>query len=391
MGTNRYVWLVAPLIAVAACSPASNSDGSAGGADDPVSIGALLPLSGSSASAGEDMLHAAELAADDVNAGGGVLGRQVRIVSGDDACDPQTGTAAAQKMVVSGVVGVAGGYCSSASIPETAVLDPKGIPFVSAGSTNPQLTERGMQTVFRTIGRDDQQGAFAAKFLTGPVGAKQVAIVHDSTTYSLGLAEQTREAIGRLAGGAKVTFFDAITPGESDYTSTLAKIKKSGAQALYFTGYFAEGGLLVRQAHTLGLTATLVGGDANQDQTLIKTAGSAAEGFLVTTAPLPAFLPGAADFVHRFTARFDRAPGPFSVYEYDAVMAVAKAIEAAGTTEVSKVTAALRELRLTGLSGQISFTPKGDREKTVYVTAVVKDGVFVPHKHLDAKGRWVDS
>lgn len=396
MRWNPRTWLVAAALAAlacSACSPAGSEKAAAtdAGSADPIVIGALLPLTGSSASAGEDMLNAAKLAADDANSAGGVLGRQVRIEAGDDGCDPQTGTAAAQKMIVSQVVGIAGGYCSSASIPETAVLDPKGIPFISAASTNPQLTERGLHTVFRTIGRDDQQGPFAASFLTGPVGAKRIAIVHDNTTYAKGLAEQTRDALGRLGGAAKIVFFDAITPGESDYTSTLTKIKKSAADAVYFTGYFAEGGLLVRQARTLGLTAALVGGDATQDVTLIKTAGSAAKGFLVTTAPLPAFLPAAKGFVQRYTTRFGRAPGPFSVYEYDAVTALVKAIAAAGSTEGAKVTAALARLEFTGLTGDIAFTAKGDRRKAVYVTATVKDGAFVPYKQLDAAGNWVNS
>jgi ABC-type branched-subunit amino acid transport system substrate-binding protein len=384
---------VAALLATGCGSSAvGGGDKTSGGTESgAIPIGVLVPLTGSSSSAGMDMLNAAKLAADGINEAGGVLGRKVRIVPGDDACDPQAGTAAAQKMVVSKVVGVAGGYCSSASIPETAVLDPEGIPFISAASTHPELTERGFHTVFRTIGRDDQQGPFAVRFLTGPVGAKRIAIVHDNTTYSKGLAEQTRDANGRLGTGAEIVLFDAITPGESDYSSTLTKIKASGADTFYFTGYFAEGGLLVRQARALGLTATLVGGDSTQDPTLVKTAGPAAEGFMCTTAPLPAFLPGAAGFVESYTKRFGSAPGPYSVYEHDAVTALVAGISRAGSVDPEKVTAALRKTRITGLTGEISFDVKGDREKTVYVTAIVKDGKFVPYKKLDAGGNWIDS
>ncbi len=382
--------VLAGLLA-AGCGSSAAGGGGRQADDGDLNIGVLVPLTGSSSSGGTDMLNAARLAVEDINKRGGVLGRQVRIVEGDDACDAQTGTAAAQKMVVSNVVGVAGGYCSSASIPETAVLDAKGIPFISAASTAPLLTERGFKTVFRTIGRDDQQGPFAIKFLAGALGAKRIAIVHDNTTYSKGLAEQTRDANTRLATGAEIVFFDAITPGESDYTSTLTKVKASGADAFYFTGYFAEGGLLVRQARAVGLTAALVGGDATQDPTLIETAGPAAEGFMCTTAPLPAFLPAAVGFVTEYLLRYQKDPGPYSVYEYDAVAALLQGIAKAKSTDPKKVSAALRTVRLDGLSGEISFDAKGDREKTVYVTAVVKDGAFVPYKHLDPAGNWIDS
>lgn len=393
MKTNGWASLAITGLLATGCASSAAGAGKDTGAtgSGSIPIGVLVPLSGSSSSAGTDMLNAARLAADSVNDAGGVLGRKVRIVPGDDACDPQTGSAAAQKMVVSHVVGVAGGYCSSAAIPETAVLDRKGIPFISAAATHPDLTERGFRTVFRTIGRDDQQGPFAIRFLTGPVGARRIAIVHDNTTYARGLAEQAREANGHLGTGAEIVFFDAITPGESDYTSTLTKVKAAGADAVYFTGYFAEGGLLVRQARALGLTATLVGGDGNSDPTLVKTAGAAADGFIVTTAPLPGFLPGAAGFVERYTKRFGTAPGPYSVYEHDAVTALVEGISRARSTNPADVSAALRQVRVTGLTGEISFDPKGDRAKTAYVTAVVRNGAFVPYKELGADGHWTDS
>jgi branched-chain amino acid transport system substrate-binding protein len=220
------------VLALGACGgggseSASGTDAKSGKGSGVIKIGALLPLSGDNTNSGTDMLNAAKLAVDDINAAGGVLGRRLEIVSADDGCDPQTGTAAAQKLLVSGIVGVAGGYCSAAAIPETAVLDPRGIPFISAAATNPTLTERGMKTVFRTVGRDDQQGPFAARFLAGSLGAKKLALLHTNTVYSKGLAEQTRAANDALKLGMEIVYFDAITPGERDYSSALTKIKAS--------------------------------------------------------------------------------------------------------------------------------------------------------------------
>lgn len=395
LGSTRARLLIAALtLMLTACGSDSNSESASGGQSDKpkaaIKIGFLGPLSGDNANSGADMLNAAKLAVDEINADGGVLGQQVEIVSADDGCDPQTGTAAAQKLLVSGIVGVAGGYCSAAAIPETVVFHPRGIPFISSAATNPTLTERGMDTVFRTVGRDDQQGPFAARFLAGPGGAKKLAILHNNTVYSKGLAEQTRAANDELRLGMEVVFFDAITPGERDYSSALTKIKTSGADTLYFTGYLAEAGLIVRQAKDLRLPLRLTGGDATNDAAVIKTAGAAAEGFISTTAPLPAFLSGAAGFTKTFTERFGAAPGPYSIYEYDAVKVLADAITRAASTDPKKVTKALRTTQWNGLTGDIAFDGKGDRQKTVYVTAIVRDGKFVPHKKLDAAGNWVD-
>lgn len=396
LASTRAGWLIVGLgLILGACGGDSGSESASGAKRDQpkaaIKIGFIGPLSGDNANAASDMLNAARLAVDEINAGGGVLGRPLEIVSADDACDPQTGTAAAQKLVVSGIVGVAGAYCSAAAIPETVVFHPKGIPFISAAATNPALTERGLDTVFRTVGRDDQQGPFAARFLAGPAGAKKLAILHNNTVYAKGLAEETRAANHEFRLGMEVVFFDAITPGERDYSSALTKIKASGADTLYFTGYLAEAGLIVRQAKDLRLPVRLTGGDATQDPAVIKTAGAAAEGFISTTSPLPAFLPDAEGFTKTFTERFGVAPGPYSVYEYDAIGVLADAITRANSTDPKQVTRALRTTQWKGLTGDIAFDGKGDRQKSVYVTAIVRDGKFVPHKKLDAAGNWVDA
>ena len=393
--TRARLLIVALALLLTACGSDSGSESASGGQGDKpkaaIKIGFIGPLSGDNANAGADMLNAAKLAVDEINADGGVLGRPLELVSADDGCDPQTGTAAAQKLLVSGIVGVAGAYCSAAAIPESVVFHPKGIPFISAAATNPGLTERGLDTVFRTVGRDDQQGPFAARFLAGSAGAKKLAILHNNTVYAKGLADQTRAANDELRLGMEIVFFDAITPGERDYSSALTKVKASGADTLYFTGYLAEAGLIVRQAKELRLPLRLSGGDATQDPAVIKTAGAAAEGFISTTSPLPAFLPGAAGFTKTFTERFGAAPGPYSIYEYDAVKVLADAITRADSIDPKQVTKALRTAQWKGLTGDIAFNDKGDRQKTVYVTAIVRDGRFVPHKKLDDSGNWIDA
>ena len=394
MRTRFGPLIVVCVLTLAACGGAdsesrSNQNGGNATNAGTIRIGALLPLSGGNAEAGANMLNAAKLAADDLNAAGGVLGRQVEIVPGDDGCTPEMATAAAQKILATGIVGVAGGYCSGAAIPASAVTDSKGIPYISM-ATNPALTDRGLRTVFRITGRDDQQAIFAARFLAGPGGVKRLALLHDGSVYAKALAELTRSANEELKLGMPVVFFDAITPGQPDYRSTLMRIRASGADTLYFTGYQREAGVVLRQAKEAGLAIRIVGGDATNDPAVITAAGAAAEGFVATTAPLPAFLPSGEGFAQSYRERFGQAPGPYTMYEYDAVRVLANAIFWAGSADPKDIVEALRTTRHQGLTGEIFFDEKGDRQGAVHVTAIVRDGEFRPYKKLDARGNWVD-
>jgi branched-chain amino acid transport system substrate-binding protein len=389
------------LIAVFVLAPAACGGGdreaepggnrtNAGNSPDTVKIGALVPLSGDNARFGVEMLNAAKLAADDLNASGGVLGRRIEIVSGDDGCDPNAAGPAAEELAASGIVGVAGGYCSGAAVPASAALDAKGIPYVSAFATNPALTDRGLRTVFRITGRDDHQGTFAARFLAGPGEVRRLAILHDNTLYARYLAERTRAANDEHKLGMQIVFFDAISPGQRDYRPTLSAINASRADTLYYAGYQAEVSVILRQARELGLSARVVGSDATADAAIIEATGAAAEGYVATGALFPEFLPRAGAFIQAYSERFGAAPGPSGVYEYDAVRTLANAIFWAGSTDPKDIVEALRSTRHEGLIGEIAFDAKGDRQSTLYATAIVREGKFRPHKKLDARDNWVD-
>ncbi|TAL97744.1 MAG: branched-chain amino acid ABC transporter substrate-binding protein [Paraburkholderia sp.] len=353
-----------------------------------IKIGVPVPLSGSSANAGIDILNGAKLAAARINAAGGVLGKQIELVPEDDACDAQTAVQAAQKLVDAGVVAVAGGYCSSAALPELTTFHRAGISYVMDASTNPKLTEMGYDNVFRTIGRDDEQGPFAAGFMKNSLHARRAAVINDNTTYAKGLADNTVEALKKE--GVDVVYNDAITPGQMDYSPTLTHVASLKPDVIYYTGYFSEAGLLVKEARQLGLKMTLMGGDGTNDPTLMKTAGPAAEGMIITTAPLAQFLSGAHDFVDGYTKAYGQGPGPYSVYEYDAVGVTAKAIADAKSATPAAITAALHKIsNYQGATGTIGFNAKGDRSKAVYITIIVRGGNFTPYQRQDASGHWV--
>lgn len=344
-----------------------------------IKIGVPVPLSGGNAKMGDDIAKAATLAAEEWNAKGGILGKKLEIVSFDDACDAQASVTAAHKLIDAGVVAVAGGYCSSAAIPASAVYHDASVAFVADASSNPKLTDQGFENVFRVIGRDDQQGPYAAGFMTKTLQAKRIAIIHDNTVYAKGLADATKAALEGMSG-AQIVFFDAVTPGEKDFSAVLTKVKSLNPEATYYTGYYPEGGLVAKQFKDLGVSGKFLAGDANNDPTFISEAGNASEGVFVTSTPLPQDQSTATAFIDRYKKRWNQDPGPYSALEYDAVNVVIDAIRRVKVTDratIIKAIAATKDYK--GATGTINFNKKGDRASVLYITYIIKNGKFVPY------------
>lgn len=345
------------------------------------------PLSGSEASAGEDIVNAAKMAAADINAKGGVLGRPIQVIPQDDACSAQTAAQAASKLISQGVVAAAGGYCSTAAFPELQTFHNANIPFVMCASTNPKLTEQGFKDAFRTIFRDDEQGPVVADFITKELKAKKVAVVNDNTTYAKGLADSTVAALQKA--GADVVYNNALTPGQSDYTSILTKVNQTNPDVFYYTGYYPEFGLLLKQAKQLGVKYQMMGGDANNDPTLIKTAGAGGPGALVDTAPLAQFISSAKGYVDQYTSKYGKGPGPYGTYNYDGLSVLAAAIKKANSDDPTKITDALHNLGdFQGVTGTFHFDENGDRKPVDYIIITIKDGKFVPAYEKNDSGQW---
>ena len=350
----------------------------AGAQGAPIKIGVPVPLSGGNAKMGNDISQAATLAVEEWNAKGGVLGRKLEIVAFDDACDAQQSVTAAHKLVDGGVVAVAGGYCSSAAIPASAVYHDAGVAFVADASSNPKLTDQGFENVFRVIGRDDQQGPYAAGFMMNTLKAKKIAIIHDNTLYAKGLADATKAALEGKPG-VQVVFFDAVTPGEKDFSAVLTKVKSLSPDVTYYTGYYPEGGLIAKQFKDLGVPGKFMAGDANNDPTFVSEAGPASEGVYVTSTPLPQDQSSAKSFIDRYKKRWNQDPGPYSALEYDAVNVVINAIKQSGSTDRAAIIKAITGTKnYQGATGAINFDKKGDRTSVLYITYIIKGGKFVP-------------
>ena len=178
-------------------------------------VAAAGPMTGGQATFGRQMRNGAEQAVADINAAGGVLGKKLRLEIGDDACDPKQARSVAEKLSGKGVVAVFGHYCSSSSIPASDAYLDGGVLQITPASTNPLFTERGMWNTFRTCGRDDQQGGFAAAYLAKNFKDKNIAIINDKTTYGKGLADEVKKALN--AAGVKEKLNESYNHGRQGF------------------------------------------------------------------------------------------------------------------------------------------------------------------------------
>ncbi|MBM3532086.1 MAG: branched-chain amino acid ABC transporter substrate-binding protein [Alphaproteobacteria bacterium] len=335
------------------------------------------PITGQYAAFGEQMKRGAEMAIADINAKGGVLGKKLKLEIGDDACDPKQAVAVANQMVGKKIVFMAGHFCSSSSIPASAIYNESGILQMTPASTNPALTEEAANkkwnNVFRTCGRDDAQGLVAGKFLASQYKGKKVAIIHDKSAYGKGLADETKKAMN--AAGLNEVMYEAIAQGDKDFTALVSKMKAAGVDAMYLGGYHTEAGLLVRQSREQGLNALLVSGDALVTDEFWKITGPAGQGTLMTFAPDPRKLKTAEDVVKKFkAANYD--PEGYTLYTYAAFQAWAAAVAKAGSTDTAKVSAALKGMSVDTVLGKLAWDAKGDVKDAAYVWYVFKDGKY---------------
>jgi len=338
-----------------------------------IRIGAAGPMTGSQSKMGIDLKNAAELAVAEWNEKGGVLGKKIVLVPGDDQADPKQAVAIANKYVNQKTVAIVGHWNSNCSINAASYYHNAKIVMISPASTNPRLTLQGYTTVFRVCGTDDQQGSVAAAFVLKSLKAKRVAVVHDKTTYGQGLADYFKKVVEEKV---QVVFYDGITTGDPDYKSVLSSIRQAKPDVYFFGGVYPEAGRLARQAKEVGLDVPMVTGDGVYDPTFINIAGKAAEGTYVSFGREPAGLASASSFIEKYKLKYGE-PGPYSIYAYDAANIILTAIQQTGTTDGTKVAEYISKTTFHGAFGDISFDKNGDVTKAPYVIWQVKGGKFV--------------
>lgn len=340
----------------------------AGNAWSEIRIGLMCPLTGSWASEGQDMRDIVLLMADEINQAGGINGQNVTVLVEDDGGDPRTAVSAANRLATRDITAAIGTYGSSITEAAQNIYDDFGIIHIANGATSIRLTQKGLKYFFRTSPRDDEQGRVAAETIAAMDFGK-VAILHDSTSYARGLADEAKGLLEK--DNREIVFFDALTPGERDYSTILSRLRRANPEVVFFTGYYPEAGLLLRQKSEMGWDVPFLGGDATNNPDLVSISGtSAAEGFYFLSPPVPQDLdtPQATDFLTSFNQRYGSNPGSiWAVLAGDAFLVISEAIKATGSADKDELAGYMHnKLNIQGLTGAISFDQHGDRVGELY-------------------------
>ena len=343
-----------------------------GGDTGTIKIGLQGPMTGDYAYEGQGFEKAVGMLVEQVNAAGGIDGRDVELLVEDDAGDPTQAALVAQRLVDANVVAVIGAYNSTATEPASEIYNDAGILHVTPSSTATGLTEKGFERFFRVCFLDDRQGLFAANFAKEILGVQNFGVLHDNSTYAQGLAEHTRRYAEDL--GMNVAFYDAINPDDQDFTPILTNIGGAGLDAIYFTGYHAQGGLLLKQAGELGLDLQWMMGNASNNPELVQIAGvQNAVGTYVTTEPLPKDVdyPEARQFVADFEAKYNEPPASvWWMMSAEAFNVIRYAMEQTESTDPAKLAEFLHNEAkdINGITGPVlGWDEKGDRLGTIHV------------------------
>lgn len=349
-----------------------------------IRIGIGAPLTGGAASFGVEMRNAVELAIEDQNRAGGVLGAKLEAAVFDDEASDAKGQAGATTLCQDpAVLGVVGHVNSNVSISASSVYAACGLAMLTPMSSNPGVTDRGLPNVFRLTNRDDHKGPGLAAYLYRRAGKRRAVVVDDQTAYGRGLADLFAGAFTKLGGTVVVR--PTVKVGDRDFQTLLAGLP-AGFDVMFFGG-IAEAPYLLQQMRERGLNQLFACGDGCWNvKGFIQPAGAAAtrgEGVLIlSAAPAIGRVPGSAAFAERYTQRF----GPIANYalnSYDSARLVIVAIQQAasargGLPSRGEVVAALRRLQYQGIAyaRPVTWDAKGDNTAAVIFVNVVEGDRF---------------
>jgi branched-chain amino acid transport system substrate-binding protein len=346
---------------------------SGGGGDaSEILIGEFGSLTGTTATFGISSKNGIDMAIDEVNAAGGVLGKKIRMVIEDDQGKPEEAQTVVTKLITSDqVVAVLGEVASSRTLAAAPVAQQNGIPLITPSSTNPKVTEVG-DYIFRVCFIDPFQGLVMAKFATNTLKVKNVAILRDiKNDYSVGLAKVFTENFTKLGG--TISSDQSYSEGDTDFSAQLTAIRATNPQAIYVPGYYTEVALIARQAHSLGLTIPLLGGDGWDSPRLTEIGGPALDGsYFSNHYSIQDPSPAIQKFVADYKARFGEAPDALAALAYDAAKVLVDAMRRANTTDGAKVRDAIAQTKdFPGVTGKITIDAQRNAVKPAVVLKIV--------------------
>ncbi len=358
--------ICAGLVAI---SPAS--------AQDTIKVGEYGAFTGKDAAFGVSARKGVILAFEEANAGGGVLGKKVELLTEDNQSKQGESATIAKKFVSRDkVVAVLGGNPSNHSLEAAPVYQNAKIPMIAISSTNPRVTEMG-DYIFRVCFIDPFQGAVLAKFARGTLHAQRAAIITSvNNAYSVGISKVFRERF--TAAGGEIVADQKHSEGDKDFRAQLTAIKTANPDVIFHSSNYTEGALICRQARALGFTGPIFGGDAWEAPELITIGGAAVEGTYYSTHSSPeSSAPEVQGFVKKFRARWEgEIPDSIAALGYDAALLLFDSLRRAGTTDSAKLRDAIAATKnFPGVTGSITIDAQRNATKSA-VILTVKDGKF---------------
>jgi branched-chain amino acid transport system substrate-binding protein len=368
---NKAILIALGLTAVifAACKRTES------GTADEIVIGEFASLTGATASFGQSSHKGTQMAIDELNANGGLLGRKVRLVTEDDQSKPGEPASVVNKMISRDrAIALLGEVASRLSLEAAPIAQRNKVPLISPSSTNPKVTEVG-DYIFRICFIDPFQGTVMSKFSLAK-GWKRVAILTDvKQDYSVGLSQFFKEHFTK--NGGTVVSEQSYSSGDKDFKAQLTAIKAANPEAILASGYYTEAGLIASQARELGIAAPLLGGDGWDSPSLVEVGGKAMEGnFFSNHFSVEDQSPPIQDFIKKYLAKYKEETDAMAALGYDSAMILADAIKRAGTTESDKLRDAIAATKdFPGITGKITIDENRNASKPA-VILTIKDGKF---------------
>src|ERR1700751_3988655 len=354
-------------------------------AQETIKIGEFGSLSGDNASFGTSQNNGVQMAVEEINAAGGVLGKKIDLTVEDNMTKQGETTTIARKLISQDhVVAIIGEVASSKTLEAAPIAQAAKIPLIATAATNPKVTQTG-DYVFRVCFTDDFQAVVIARFVLEKLKAKNIAFMTDvKQEYSVGLTNIAKDYLGK--NGGNVVKEQRYKSGDKDFRAQLTDIKSANPDVIIITGYYPEASLIAKQARQFGIKATFVGGDGWDGTSLIPVGGKAIEGaYFSNHFSTEDKSPLVQDFVKKYKAKYNAVPDAFAALGYDATKLLADAIKRAGSTDSEKIRAAVQDTEgFPGVSGKITIGKDRNAVKSA-VILTIKDGALKYAETIEPK------
>jgi branched-chain amino acid transport system substrate-binding protein len=354
-------------------------------AQDTIKVGEFGSLTGENASFGISQNNGVKMAVEEINDGGGVLGKKIDLVVEDNQTKQGETTTIVRKLISQDhVVAIIGEVASSKSLEAAPICQASKIPQIATAATNPKVTQVG-DYIFRVCFTDDFQAVVIARFVLEKLNLKNIAFMTDvKQDYSVGLTNIAKDYLAK--NGGNIVKEQSYSSGDKDFRAQLTDIKSANPDVIIITGYYPEAALIAKQARQLGITAKFVGGDGWDGTSLIPVGGKAVEGaFFSNHFSVEDKSPLVQEFVQKYKAKYNAVPDAFAALGYDATKILADAIKRAGTTDSEKLKDAIQDTEnFPGVSGKITIGKDRNAQKSA-VIITIKDGAYKYAETIEPK------